>query len=204
MARDEPRLLARLLRMIRNLVRDALAAIEAGWRAGAPVDVTVVWRLELWWTTEADAFERDWPQVSDGVRARLRAALSALATEVEQVAVAGGGIDQLRPRLEVFRGRWEGWAAKVAATEATRIASEAVLTGTEAQRPGAWKEWVTSHDERVRSSHRLVDGERIPVAGSWMVGGWPMRYPGDPFGLPEEVIGCRCGIRIVNGKESGR
>lgn len=191
----EALLLAALLKLLRGLIRDvleALGATDAGWQA-----ITVTWSLELRWTADVDTFARTYPQASDITVGRLRAALGDLAGELEQVAVAGGDVEAIRRRVGTFRDRWEGWARKVAVTESTRIASEAILASPQALRPGAMKQWVTSHDDRVRATHRQVDGETVPIGGVWMVGGWPMRYPGDPYGQPEEVIGCRCSVRIV-------
>jgi hypothetical protein len=201
MSVTEAAIIARLLRMLGDLIRDATALIAGDLRGGmSTVDVFVVWRLEVRWTVEVTMFGEEFPQVSSIAQGRLEVALGELAESLTQVVAAGGDIGQIRGELERFRSRWEGWARRVAATESTRIASEAILAGPAARRPGARKQWVTSHDERVRDSHREVDGETVDVGGAWTVGGWPMRYPGDPEGPPEEVVGCRCGIRIVGGE----
>lgn len=54
------------------------------------------------------------------------------------------------------------------------------------------KEWVSSHDSRVRETHQEADGQRRPLLTPFTVGGWPLMYPGDKAGPPEEVINCRC------------
>lgn len=54
------------------------------------------------------------------------------------------------------------------------------------------KEWLASHDDHVRDTHRAADGQIRPLMEPFMVGGWPMMYPGDKAGPPEEVINCRC------------
>ena len=51
------------------------------------------------------------------------------------------------------------------------------------------QEWTATVDMRTRDSHRRVDGERIPVGGTFSNG---CRYPGDPQGRPEEIYNCRC------------
>lgn len=53
-------------------------------------------------------------------------------------------------------------------------------------------EWIAVHDNRTRLDHREVDGQVVWVGQPFNVGGWPMLYPGDPAGPPEEVINCRC------------
>ncbi len=51
------------------------------------------------------------------------------------------------------------------------------------------KEWISSRDERVRDSHDYMDGERKGLKELFSNG---LMYPGDPNGLAEETIMCRC------------
>lgn len=51
------------------------------------------------------------------------------------------------------------------------------------------KEWLATLDDRTRRSHRHLDGERVPVDGTFSNG---LRYPGDPQGSKSEVYNCRC------------
>jgi SPP1 gp7 family putative phage head morphogenesis protein len=61
---------------------------------------------------------------------------------------------------------------------------------------GAWgvthHEWLAVHDNRTRQDHRDVDGQVVEIGKTFNVGGFPMLYPGDPNGPPEETINCRC------------
>jgi hypothetical protein len=52
--------------------------------------------------------------------------------------------------------------------------------------------WVTMDDSAVRETHRLVDGQTAPFDGTFDVGGYKLRFPGDPVGPPEIWINCRC------------
>jgi hypothetical protein len=54
------------------------------------------------------------------------------------------------------------------------------------------KVWVATHDERTRPDHHHADGQRVPLGGTFLVGGVPMRFPGDPAAVPEQVVNCRC------------
>lgn len=61
------------------------------------------------------------------------------------------------------------------------------------------KQWDAVKDERTRTSHRIVDGERIPLNEYFSNG---LFRPGDPYGEPEEIYNCRCDIKgVVNGYE---
>lgn len=102
--------------------------------------------------------------------------------------------------------RWANRARVIAVTETTRAyGAGTVAAGLEQSRVTGrllQKQWRTEHDNRVRSSHVAVDGVRLPLYQPFNVGGWPMLFPGDPQGPPDEVVNCRCDMVIVN--EGGR
>ena len=66
--------------------------------------------------------------------------------------------------------------------------SEAVKSGK------TKKTWHTILDGRERESHRLVDGETIPIDQYFLVGSSYMRFPrDDSLGADaKEIIHCRC------------
>ena len=51
------------------------------------------------------------------------------------------------------------------------------------------QQWVATLDSRTRDSHRIMDGETVPVGEQFSNG---CEYPGDPDGPPEEIWNCRC------------
>lgn len=79
------------------------------------------------------------------------------------------------------------------------LASFAVNDATDARldADGLGKEWVTMHDDKVRATHREVDGKTASLAGTFMVGGTAMHYPGEPVGDPDLWMGCRCVLRAA-------
>jgi Phage Mu protein F like protein len=102
--------------------------------------------------------------------------------------------------------RWANRARVIAITETTRAyGAGTTAAGLEQSRITGrllQKTWRTEHDDRVRASHRALDGVTIPLYQPFNVGGFPMLFPGDPQGPPDEVINCRCDVAIVN--EGGR
>jgi hypothetical protein len=54
------------------------------------------------------------------------------------------------------------------------------------------KVWLSAHDDRVRETHQHANNQRVPLNQPFLVGGFPLLYPGDKAGPPEEVINCRC------------
>jgi hypothetical protein len=58
------------------------------------------------------------------------------------------------------------------------------------------KTWRAVLDQRVRNDHAVMDGQRIDIDGTFVVGGSRMRHPGDTsFGADaSQTINCRCTV----------
>lgn len=56
------------------------------------------------------------------------------------------------------------------------------------------KQWLATLDGRTRHSHRMLDGETVPLKNAFSNG---CEYPGDPNGDPSEVYNCRCTLLTV-------
>lgn len=56
------------------------------------------------------------------------------------------------------------------------------------------KKWRTQKDNRVRDTHREMEGKTIPIDDYFIVGGCPLLYPRDPEGELKEIAGCRCAL----------
>ncbi len=56
--------------------------------------------------------------------------------------------------------------------------------------------WVTRGDDRVRSSHRMLDGKTVPVGQGFALDGKTLRFPGDPLAPADLTIGCRCRLKF--------
>lgn len=99
--------------------------------------------------------------------------------------------------------RWPNRAHVIAVTETTRAYGAGTLAaGMEQSRVTGRllaKRWLTEVDQRVRASHRSVNGQIIPLTAMFQVGQDLMLYPGDPLASVEEVAGCRCDLAIVDG-----
>lgn len=131
--------------------------------------------------------------------------------EISDAVNAGEDNDGVARRVDqvlAYTGseRWPNRARTIAVTETTRAyGAGTVAGGLEQSRVTGrllQKRWDTEKDERVRTSHRAVDGDVLDLGMPFYVDGVPLMFPGDPMGPPETVINCRCDLTIVN--ERGR
>lgn len=85
--------------------------------------------------------------------------------------------------------------AMIARTETVRAANMAqfwymINSGVQ------FKEWIAVHDNKTRDTHRIgrAWGEPyiVEVNEPFIIGGYPMMYPGDPSAPAHEVVNCRC------------
>lgn len=57
------------------------------------------------------------------------------------------------------------------------------------------KGWSATIDSRTRPDHlAMLDADFVPLESDFIVGGFPMAYPGDPKGPAKEVVNCRCSL----------
>jgi hypothetical protein len=123
----------------------------------------------------------------------------------------GEGIPELRARIDIVLStsgseRWPNRATVIARTEAIgamnggradSFTAYAEETGEELERV-----WLATDDNRTRHTHEVADGQRQPLGQPFIVGGFELRFPGDPLGPPQEVIQCRCTMLLVEPGET--
>lgn len=60
-----------------------------------------------------------------------------------------------------------------------------------------YKTWVTMRDDKVRHTHAAVNGDKVCIFDSFLVGSGEMSFPRD-YSLgasAEEIVNCRCTLR---------
>ena len=127
--------------------------------------------------------------VSDQVWHNIRTQLAQGVSENETIEELA---DRVRTAVSVSmpRALTVARTTVIAASNAGSYAQASLLAGEGGMR----KTWVATEDNRVRPDHHNADGQTVAMTSMFMVGGFPMAYPGDPAGPPEEVINCRCTI----------
>jgi F like protein len=128
--------------------------------------------------------------------------------EITDVVNGGGSTQDVAHAVDnvlMWTGseNWPHRADVIAMTEVTRAYGAATnAAGAEQARvtgKSLLKRWVSEGDNRVRMAHRAVNGMSIPLTSLFPVGSDMLLYPGDPRGSPDNVIGCRCDLEIVDG-----
>lgn len=158
----------------------------------------------------------------EDLRTSLRRALSPDGFEVEQISASlvGGRYldlslsmpfgegreravlrDVYSPENLVAAGFWDSlqdtgsvWIKRIrriVRTGATGLSGRLSITAIRLQ-DYEFKRWVTRHDDRVRHTHFLADGQTVPVDQPFIVGGVPLMYPGERGGQYGEIVQCRC------------
>lgn len=143
----------------------------------------------------------DSPFVRGAIETRVRRLMSTTESRAKRIVDVILDLDStdadLEAIVEAVKGTYDQrqiWGAQAARTEVTGAVNEAALARGLAL-GAATKEWLSSRDERVRVTHTSAgggDGQSVPIGLPFVIGGFPLMYPGDPAGPPHEVINCRC------------
>lgn len=185
------------------------------WPANAFDDVRAELQEGL---TEGDSITRLRDRIgrvldADAPSRELQAEINALTREIDDDETTPGRRAALRAeRRELYRRQddadrlWQWKAARVARTETlgafnggTYMGAAAYELATGEQR---YKQWWSTSDNRVRSSHWAAHMQVAVLHEDFMVGGYRLDHPGDPTAPGHEVINCRCTILILNESEA--
>lgn len=155
-----------------------------------------------WMETYLEDVENKMVQTPDSVFQQIAAAL-------DKGTAKGEGVVPLRDRVQEvldFNGAldWPRRAELVARTETTGAFNAAGLEAARLEEKTLGitleKAWVCTIDGRTRDDHFAADGQRVPLDGTFMVGGAELRFPGDKQAPIEQTANCRCTmIRLEPG-----
>jgi len=109
---------------------------------------------------------------------------------------------QINRMVERYREKYVAFRARtIARTEALRtvhqgteeLYQQAIEMG-ELDAATLVRKWITARDERVRGSHRALNGVEKAIGEPWVTSRGRLRYPGDPSAPSSEVVNCRCAL----------
>lgn len=124
-----------------------------------------------------------------------------VAAQVTQGILLGEGIPAISRRVSRVTGANAATATRTARTAVTAAECAGRVSSYERARALGMEfeqEWLATLDGRTRHSHRLLDGERVEVGGTFSNG---CRYPGDPEAPYGETMNCRCTLVAAFGDE---
>ncbi len=119
--------------------------------------------------------------------------LARVASDINQIITKGytdgHGINVVANMLTTRFDQLETWEAKrIARTEIHNSHNQGVMRTYETMN-ASYTQWIAADDDRTRESHAELNGEIIPMGGTYSNG---LQYPGDTSGDIEEWINCRC------------
>lgn len=118
-----------------------------------------------------------WTSAREQIASSAREGVSA-----QQIA------EQVRDTLELTLPR----AQSIARTEIHSAHNAGAFAQTVYLDPNATKTWKSRLDDRTRATHLAAHDQTVAIGETFVVGGSPLRYPGDLLGPIGEVINCRC------------
>lgn len=132
-------------------------------------------------------------QLANGLRAGEDN--EALARRVDDLLVVAGS------------PRWPSRARTITTTELTRAwgAGQTAygLNVQHTERTSIFKRWDGIADDAERPAHRAANGQTVPVAATFNVGGQNLMWPGEATSTPENGINCRCSMNLLRGGDRG-
>lgn len=164
---------------------------------------------------ESRPFVRNWIAARENRLSAVPNEVFGLVSHIiDSATVNGASIPDVQAQIEQLFGdtgipNWKARARTVARTEVVGAYNgglyDAFSMIVENDPDTPWvKRWLATEDKRTRPDHVEADGQTVPYAQPFLLGahegkdgegafaGWPMMYPHDPAGPPQEVINCRC------------
>ncbi len=118
----------------------------------------------------------------------------AIAESLAEGLEAGDDIGRLAAAVRAVFATSQSRAERIARTETIGALNQAANAQAEwlGSDHVARKQWAAHHDERTRPTHRMADGQVVPLGSKFLVGQSLMECPGDPTAPASETCNCRC------------
>lgn len=204
-----------------NLIREftveqrevVLAALRDGVARGLnPVELSRIFRDTVGLTSVQSGYVANYRRALERLHLDNGAKVNALQRALRDgrfdrtvIAAARNGsalsAAQIDTMVGRYRERWIAYRARtIGRTQALRAAHmgelaawEASIANGDINAAEVIQTWETARDERVRFSHRTLQGQQRRFGEPFQsYSGAELRFPGDPEAPPEEVINCRC------------
>ena len=126
-----------------------------------------------------------------------------VTSAVMQGVIQGEDITKISKRLQQVTNMNETAAVRNARTMTTSAENggrQDSYTRAESMGIKMKKQWMATLDSTTRDTHRILDGQMVPINEPFEAGGYSIMYPGDPSAAPAMVYNCRCTmVAVVDG-----
>lgn len=150
---------------------------------------------------------------ADAPSRKLQAEINALTRTIEDDDTSPQVRREARARRAALYRRkddadrlWQWKAARIARTETLMAFNAGTYMGAAAYELATgetrYKQWWSTSDNRVRSSHWAAHMQVQELHGHFSVGGFLMDHPGDPTAPGHETINCRCTLLILTAAQA--
>lgn len=199
----------------------AIFSTQADWKGEVDTILTAIGRIGMAaWSRATDvpavsrhAFVMSSLAQTENLLARIPDGVyNKIFAEIADGVNSGETVERIAARVDNILDwsgseNWPNRARIIAVSEVTRAYGAAtVAAGMEQSRITGrllQKKWVSEGDTKVRAAHAEANGQIRQLAEPFMVGGFPMQFPGDPVAPANEVVGCRCDVEILNEGTKG-
>ena len=150
---------------------------------------------------QASSFDTETDKLEDGKVIRIKAGLVGFELVLTAKQILKKKFLNRIPSIAQTETQTPAEMSKLTEAEVLSGVQPSVLGGEPNKIPVS-KTWVTILDSRTRASHVDADGQTVDANKNFIVGGYPMRVPGDSSnGAPaNETINCRCAAVFDEGQ----
>lgn len=132
--------------------------------------------------------------LDDVVTMAAKTQMQRIKERIAEMDAQGASLTAIKKEVAKMSSKNSQWRTQLAKYLTTAIIEGAQYKTYEQAGALIDKTWNTVEDERVRHTHKVIDGTTKPIKRKFKVGKSWMRYPCAPEGAIEEKAGCRCWV----------
>lgn len=155
---------------------------------GRPIELDLD-EIDQYVEKQIQRFEKINESTSSDVEAAILVAMALNGTEDDKISM-------LRTGMAAIFANTLGKRKRLIAEHETQTAFNAGTFFSSEKAGSLTKTWFTRGDDNVRSAHKVLHGQSVPVEKGFSTDGFALRFPGDPLAPPHLTINCRCILKF--------
>lgn len=133
----------------------------------------------------------------DNVNDTTKKMIESVLSQPVQRSITRAGQDMIDSVVMLFRTFISSRAPAIGLTVATASTGSGVDMAMKDEPQTTRKRWRAFIDEDTRPAHIAANGQTVLEHESFIVDGESLRWPGDPYGSPGNIINCRCYVEPI-------